>query len=136
MISLANEYTDTKGRHAKGWLFYDADCAFCTRLAQCLAPILHRRGMALAPLQDPRVGPLLGLDEQDLLRELKLLWSDGTQHGGADAILAVAATIWWAHPLVWLSKIPGAPRLLHAAYRSIAARRSCAARNASCQISR
>jgi predicted DCC family thiol-disulfide oxidoreductase YuxK len=136
MISLANEYTDTKGRHAKGWLFYDADCAFCTHLAQWLGPILHRRGMALAPLQDPRVGPLLGLDEQDLLRELKLLWSDGTQHGGADAILAVAATIWWAHPLVWLRKIPGAPRLLQAAYRWIAARRSCAARNGSCQISR
>ena len=33
MISLASEYTDGKGRHAKGWLFFDADCAFCTRIA-------------------------------------------------------------------------------------------------------
>jgi predicted DCC family thiol-disulfide oxidoreductase YuxK len=132
MISLANEYTDTKSRHAKGWLFYDADCAFCTRLAQWLAPILQRRGMAVAPLQDPRVAPLLGLTQQDLLRELKLLWSDGTQYGGADAILAIAAAIWWARPLVWFYKIPGAPRLFHAAYRWIAARRSCAAGNASC----
>jgi predicted DCC family thiol-disulfide oxidoreductase YuxK len=136
MISLANEYTDTKGRHAKGWLFYDADCEFCTRFAGWLAPILHRRGMALAPLQDPRVGPLLGLDPQELLYELKFLWSDGRQYGGANAVLAVAATIWWARPLVWLSKIPAAPRFLHAAYRRIAARRSCAARNASCPLSR
>ncbi len=135
MISLANEYTDTKGRHAKGWLFYDADCEFCTRLARWLAPVLHRRGMALAPLQDPRVGPLLGLNPEELLYELKFLWSDGRQYGGANAVLAVAATIWWARPLVWLSTIPVAPRLLHAAYRSIAARRNCAARNASCQLS-
>jgi predicted DCC family thiol-disulfide oxidoreductase YuxK len=136
MVSLTNEYTDTKSRHAKGWLFYDADCAFCVRLAGWVAPILYRRGMAVAPLQDPRVGALLGLRQQDLLRELKFLWSDGTQHGGADAVLAVAGTIWWARPLVWLSKIPGVRRLLHAGYCSIAARRSCAAGATLCGISR
>jgi predicted DCC family thiol-disulfide oxidoreductase YuxK len=136
MISLASEYTDTKGRHATAWLFYDADCAFCTRLASWVAPILHRHGMALAPLQDPRVGPLLGLTQQELLREMKLLWSDGSQYGGADAILVIAGTIWWARPLVWLSKIPGVPGLLRAAYRWVAARRSCAARNAVCQVPR
>ena len=136
MISLANEYTDTKSRHAKGWLFYDAECAFCTRIAAWLTPILHRRGMAVAPLQDPRVGPLLGLQPQELLHELKFLWSDGTQYGGADAVLAVAATIWWARPLVWLSRIPGVPRRLHDGYHWVATRRNCAARNAACQLSR
>jgi predicted DCC family thiol-disulfide oxidoreductase YuxK len=136
MISLTSEYTDTKSRHANAWLFYDADCAFCTRLAAWVAPILHRHGMALAPLQDPRVGPLLGLTQQELLREMKLLWSDGSQYGGADAILVIASTIWWARPLVWLSKVPGVPSLLHAGYRWVAARRSCAARNAACQVPR
>jgi predicted DCC family thiol-disulfide oxidoreductase YuxK len=136
MISLASEYTDTKGRHANAWLFYDAECLFCTRLAAWAAPILHRHGMALAPLQDPRVALLLGLTQDELLREMKLLSSDGTQYRGADAILVIAGTIWWAWPLVWLSKIPGAPRLLHAGYRWIAARRSCAARTATCQVSR
>jgi predicted DCC family thiol-disulfide oxidoreductase YuxK len=136
MISLASEYTDTKGRHAKAWLFYDVDCVFCTRFAAWTAPILYRRGMALAPLQDPRVGPLLGLTKQELLREIKLLWSDGTQYGGADAILVVASTVWWARPLVWLAKIPGVPRLFRAGYRWVAARRNCAARNAACQLSR
>ncbi len=127
MISLASDYTDGKGRHAKGWLFYDADCGFCTRLARWLAPILARRRFAVAPLQDSRVGALLGMSLQELLRELRFLLSDGTQYGGADAILAVAREIWWARPLFWLSKIPGATALGHAGYRWIAAQRHCAA---------
>src|SRR5712672_2168387 len=28
MISLASEFTDGKGRHARGWLFFDAECGF------------------------------------------------------------------------------------------------------------
>ncbi|MGB2634231.1 MAG: DUF393 domain-containing protein [Candidatus Acidiferrum sp.] len=136
MISLANEYTDTKGRHAKGWLFFDADCNFCTRLTRWLAPILARRGFAVAPLQDPRVSALLGLSQPELLRELHFLLSDGTHSGGADAVLAVARQIWWGRPLVWLSTIPGMMNLLHAGYRWIAARRSCAAGNAACPMSR
>src|SRR6266404_657521 len=55
MISLASEFTDGKGRHARGWLFFDAECGFCTRTARWLLPILERRGLAVAPLQDPRV---------------------------------------------------------------------------------
>jgi len=129
MISLANEYTDGKGRHAKGWLFFDAECGFCTRLARWIAPILGSRGMAVAPLQDPRVGALLGMNNEVLLRELRFLLSDGTQYGGADAVVAVAREIWWAHPLVWFANFPGAMKLLHSGYCWVAAQRSCAATN-------
>jgi len=127
MISLADEYTDGKGRHARGWLFFDAECGFCTKIAHFLAPILKRRGLAVAPLQDPRVGSLLGLSPEELLLELRILLSDGRQFGGAGAVLAVAEEIWWAHPLVWLSKLPGAMTVLNAGYRWVAARRSCSA---------
>lgn len=127
MISLASEYTDTKGRHAKGWLFFDADCNFCTRLARWLAPILARRGFAAAPLQDPRVSALLGLSQQELLRELRLLLSDGTHYGGAEAVVAVARQIWWGQPLVWLTHLPGAKSLLRNGYYWVAVHRSCAA---------
>ena len=127
MISLADDYTDAKGKHARGWLFFDADCRFCTRIARRLAPILRRRGFAVAPLQDPRVGALLGIPCSELLKELRFLYSDGTQYGGADAVLAVAREIWWARPLAWLSRLPGVMDLLRVGYRWVAERRTCAA---------
>ena len=127
MISLASEFTDSKGRHARGWLFYDADCDFCTRIARWLAPILERRGLALAPLQDSRVAALLGLRPEDLLFEIKFLDFDARQYGGADAAVAVAREIWWARPIVWLSKIPRVMPGFRSGYRWIAVRRHCAA---------
>lgn len=127
MISLASEFTDGKGRHARGWLFFDAECGFCTRTAQLLLPILGRRGLGIAPLQDTRVGALLGLPKAELLRELRFLLSDGNQCGGADAVLAVAREIWWARPLVWLARIPGMRGQMRRGYYWFAGRRSCAA---------
>ena len=126
MISLCSPYTDTKGRHARGWLFYDAECGFCSKFARWLAPILSGRGLAVAPLQDPRVGPLLGLPPSGLLLELKFLCSDGRQFGGAHAVLAVASQIWWGRPLLWFSKLPGGMRSLDRSYRYIATKRKCA----------
>jgi predicted DCC family thiol-disulfide oxidoreductase YuxK len=127
MISLVSEYTDGKGRHARGWLFFDADCKFCTRIARWLSPIMERRGMALAPLQDPRVAELLGLSRDQLMKEMQFLPSDGTRYGGADAAVALAREIWWAAPLVWISKVPGTMEILRKGYRWVAASRSCAA---------
>ncbi|HTQ60843.1 MAG TPA: DCC1-like thiol-disulfide oxidoreductase family protein [Candidatus Solibacter sp.] len=127
MISLASELTDGKGRHARGWLFFDAECAFCTRIARWLAPILGRRGLDLAPLQDPRVGALLGISRQELLREMRLLLSDGKQFGGADAVVAVAREIWWARPLAWFARGPGMMDLLRRGYSWQAGSRNCAA---------
>ena len=136
MISLASEYTDGKGRHAKGWLFFDAECSFCIRIARWLVPILARRGFAVAPLQDQRVGALLGISREELVRELRFLLSDGTQYSGADAVLAVAGQIWWARPLVWIGRIPVFLAILHAGYGWVASQRKCAASSAVCQSPR
>ncbi len=130
MISLASEFTDAKGRHARGWVFYDAECGFCTRIARWLAPILRRRGLDVAPLQDPRVRDLLGLSQSELLREMRVVMADGTHRGGADAAVALAHEIWWARPLVWLARAPKSSRCLH--YDGfidgpLAARRHCTA---------
>ncbi len=127
MISLASEFTDGKGRHARGWLFFDAECGFCTRIVRWLAPILQRRGLGVAPLQDPRVGPLLGLSHAELMYEMQFLLADGTRFGGADAAVALAREIWWGRPLVWVSKVPGVMGWLRSGYRWIAAKRKCAA---------
>src|SRR5438128_11337370 len=107
MISLVSEYTDGKGRHARGWLFFDAECKFCTRIARWLAPILERRGMALAPLQDPRVGALLGLSREELMREMQFLLRDGSRCGGVGAAVAVARESWWGRPRVGICGIAG-----------------------------
>jgi predicted DCC family thiol-disulfide oxidoreductase YuxK len=127
MISLTSEFTDTKSRHARGWLFFDADCTFCVKIVRAVAPTLIKRGFALAPLQDPRVGALLGLSQSELLLEMRLLLSNGQQTAGADAAVALAHEIRWAHPLVWLSRLPGMMQLLRRAYRWIAAHRKCSA---------
>jgi predicted DCC family thiol-disulfide oxidoreductase YuxK len=125
MITLADEFTDRKERSARGWLFFDAECRFCTHTARWLTPILRRRGLGVAPLQDPRVGALLGMSRHELLKELRFLMSDGTHAGGANAVLAVAREIWWARPLLWLCLLPGTTPVLDAAYRWVAARRGC-----------
>ena len=83
--------------------------------------------MALAPLQDPRVGALLGLTREELMREMQFLLSDGSRFGGADAAVALAREIWWARPLLWISKIPGMMEILRKGYQRVAASRSCAA---------
>lgn len=129
MISLASEWTDSKGPHARGWLFFDGDCDFCTRIARCAAPALQSRGLALAPLQDPRVAPLLGLRQEELLLEIKFLSPVGRQYGGADAAVEVAREIWWERPVVWLAKIPWFMELFRSLYRWIAAQRRCSAMN-------
>jgi predicted DCC family thiol-disulfide oxidoreductase YuxK len=69
----------------------------------------------------------LGLPKAELLRELRFLLSDGSQYGGADAVLAVAREIWWGLPLVWIARIPGMMTQLRRGYYWFAGQRSCTA---------
>lgn len=126
MISLSSEMTDSKGRRARyGWLFFDADCAFCTALARRFSGILGPRGYRLAPLQDPRVPALLDLPPDQLLTEMRLLTADGAQFGGADAFIFLAREIWWAWPIYALAQIPGVRTLIRVGYHWVAANRRC-----------
>jgi len=128
MISLSSDLTDAKGRRASaGWLFFDADCPACTGLARRFRPLLEEGGYGLAPLQSPRVRVLLGVPQEELLREMRLLTPSGSILSGADAFLHVAQDIWWARPLVALARITVMRALLHRAYRWFAARRHCLA---------
>src|SRR5580704_17300322 len=129
MISLASEFTDGKGRHARGWLFFDADCGFCTRIARWVAPILERRGFAVAPLQDVRVGALLGLPQAELMREMRVLLTDGRQHDGADAAVALARALRRARLLVWASMMTMMMAFRQAGYCWIASRWRSAAQS-------
>ena len=129
MISLASEMTDSKGRHARGWLFFDAECEFCRKIARFLAVPMARHGLAVAPLQDPRVGVLLGLSRDELLRTVRFVSADGSQYEGADALLAVARLLPCARPLIWISRIPGVMSALRSGYGWGAQRWRCPARH-------
>lgn len=67
----------------------------------------------------------LRLPEPELLREMRLLLPDGRVFGGADALIELARRIAWAWPLWITAHLPGARSLLRAAYRWVAAHRSC-----------
>ena len=129
MISLTSELTDAKGRHARGWLFYDAECDFCTRIARWIRKPMLRRGLALAPLQDPRVAALLGIPRGELLRAIRYLGENGLPYAGADALIEVAREFWWARPLVWASRVRAAKAAMRTGYGWIARQRRCHAEN-------
>ncbi len=123
-ISVNAEITETNC----GWILYDGECAFCRAgVARCYR-MLRRRGFKFAALQAPWVAPRFGLPLAGLLVEMRLALPDGRILGGADALMELARGIWWARPVYWLSRLPGAMPLLRVAYRGIAVRRHCLSR--------
>ena len=108
-----------------GWILYDGDCRYCTRLAASLRALLARRSFKLAPLQEPWVRERLALPEAELLKEMRLLKADGQVYGGADAVLEIGRAFWWAWPLAQAGRFPWLLKLLRAGYRWIASRRNC-----------
>lgn len=126
MISLITEITDAKGRRARrGWVCFDRECATCVWLARRLRSALEKRGYGLAALQDPRVALLFGMPAEELLREMRVVTSEGKFYGGADAVLCLAEQIWWAWPLYALSRLPCIRNALRSGYQWFAAHRSC-----------
>ncbi|HKS82762.1 MAG TPA: DUF393 domain-containing protein [Candidatus Acidoferrales bacterium] len=109
----------------RGWIFYDGECALCRRSVEFWRDAMERRRFEFEALQAPWVRERLGLDESELLREMRVMLRDGRVFGGAGAIVELARQVWWARPLVWLARAPYAMRLLRAAYREIASRRRC-----------
>ena len=110
-------------RPPRGWVLYDSDCGFCTRLAWRFGGALERRGYRLVPLQAPWVAARLQMSRGKLLEEMRVLTAEGKHLGGADAFVYLGCRIWWAAPLYIFSLIPGALPLMRRCYRWIAARR-------------
>jgi predicted DCC family thiol-disulfide oxidoreductase YuxK len=119
------EITDKK--KFEGWVFFDAECRFCVRLAQRFERSLARRRFALLPLQTPWVRACLGLADSELLAEMRLLKPGGKIFGGADALLEIARHFWWTRPLRLMSRIPAVMPSFRAGYRWIARHRTCTA---------
>lgn len=119
--------TDRQSKQAetRGWILYDGECTLCRRSVEFWRDTFEQRGFDFESLRAPWVRDRLGLDEAELMREMRVVLRDGRTFGGADAIVELARHVWWARPVVWMARVPGAMRLLRAIYREIAARRRC-----------
>lgn len=121
-ISVLTEITETTdGERILGRLFFDGTCEFCIAWVDRLRGILQRRGIVVVPFAD-------GARES----EMRLLWYDGREFGGADAVVFLSGRIWWAGPLRMAAIVPGVRPLLRRIYRRIAASRHC--RNSACRL--
>jgi predicted DCC family thiol-disulfide oxidoreductase YuxK len=123
------EITENK---LNGWVLYDAECRRCLGMARRFHHLLAGRRLELLPLQTPWVKARLGLPDEQLLSEMRLLQPDGKNFGGADAVLEIGRYFWWAWPVRMLGRIPVMKKILRAGYRWIARNRSCT--NDICEI--
>jgi alginate O-acetyltransferase complex protein AlgI len=126
------EITDKEAR--SGWVLYDGACDICKGVVRRFGASLRRRGFECVPLQTPWVRERLNMAEDELMLEMRVMEPSGNVVGGAAGVLLLARKFWWALPLVWFAKLPGAFRFLDAAYRWGAARRYCA--NRACALPR
>lgn len=115
--------SDITDKDVNAWLLFDGQCPFCLNTARRFAPLLHRHGFALLPLQTAWVKERLSLTEEELLYEMRLLTKEGRLYGGADAVMQIARAFWWAKPLTWLYQLPVLKPLARAAYRCVARHR-------------
>lgn len=134
-ISVHTEMTNkTSGEARAGWLAYDAQCRFCVAMARRLESVLRRRGVEAVPLQAGWVRQRLGLRDGERADRMWLLRRDGVNFGGGDALIELARLVWWARPVAWLARVPGARRLINAGYMLVARNRSCL--SGACSIAR
>ena len=126
MSSVLTEITESvEATPASGWIFYDGDCRSCSDLAARLSDVFARRGFIFQPLQAKWVQQALGMSEVEALGEMRVLTRDGRARSGADAIVFLAAQVWWMSPLSWFARLPRARTLLRKLYRWVAAHRHC-----------
>jgi len=118
--------TETNPSVIRGWVFYDAACEFCLRLARRAEHVLGSRGLLLEPLQTSDAAARLKIAPTALMEQMHLLTADGRVFGGADAVVEIARRIWWARPLAWLARVPGMRRVMRSLYARVAANRYCA----------
>ena len=106
-----------------GWILYDDSCGFCRRWVPFWEAALQRRGFAIAPLQAAWVKSKLGLPDEELAEDLRLLLADGSHLSGAAVYRYAMRRIWWAWPLYGLSLLPGLRQVFDRGYRTFARNR-------------
>jgi predicted DCC family thiol-disulfide oxidoreductase YuxK len=118
----------------RGWVLYDAACGFCSWWVPLWKATLARRGFDIAPLQSAWVRERMRLAEEELVRDIRLLFVDGTSIAGGEVYLHVMQRIWWARPCAWTFRLPGLRWLFEQTYRAFNRNRFAISR--ACRLSR
>jgi predicted DCC family thiol-disulfide oxidoreductase YuxK len=116
----------------RGRVFYDGECRFCVHGATRWGSLFARRGFAWLPLQTPGTTTRLGLDENALREEMKLLDAEGRIVGGVDAWAVLFRSVWWLWPVGVLLGLPGARWVGGVIYHWVARNRHCL--SGSCEL--
>jgi predicted DCC family thiol-disulfide oxidoreductase YuxK len=111
-----------------GWVLYDADCGICFTGATRLGPTFAALGLATAALQEPWVAERTGLPADELLRDLIILFADGSLLRGVAAYRWVLRRRWWGWPLWLVTSVPPGSWLGRWGYRMFAGHRHQIAR--------
>jgi predicted DCC family thiol-disulfide oxidoreductase YuxK len=104
-------------------VLYDGHCGFCSRWLEFWKPTLARHGFATAALEEPWVVEKVKMPYDELVRDIRLLTTEGELVSGANVYLYVARRIWWAWPLYALFSLPGFNWMIHTGYRWFARNR-------------
>ena len=104
-------------------LYYDGQCAFCTREMMRLAGWDRHQRLAFVDIAQPGFDPApLGLSMDDLNREMASQTALGHVLIGVDSMLA-AYTLVGEGYLVWPLRVPGLRQVLTVLYRQFARHR-------------
>ena len=95
-------------------VLYDDACGMCLRTVARLRPLLELRGFLFEPFPKGAVK-----------NEMIVIFPDGRRVEGADAMVAMARSVWWMGPITFPARLPGVMPLLRKGYRKIAANRHC-----------
>ena len=111
--------------------FFDRDCEICTRLAHRFRGALAKRGFGLAALQDPRAASLLSIPPEEMLREMRVVTTEGSAVGRRERNSVSRRTDLVGVAVLFCRGYPACGWLLDAGYRWFAAHRRCSRPGAS-----
>lgn len=113
-------------RDPLGWVLYDADCSFCTRLASKWKRRIEASGFDVLAVQTPGFKEKLTLLPQENPNdEIRLLFSHGKMLSGVDVYSFLFKQISGYRPLGMIIDLPIIRPLAQRIYEIIKRRRSC-----------
>lgn len=120
---MKTEFSNDDGEQPIGWILYDDSCGFCRRWIPFWEKELRRRGFGIAPMQADWVRERLGIEDDKLLDDIRLLLADGSHLAGAEVYRYALRRIWWGWPVYVLSLLPGCRQVFDYCYRKFARNR-------------